>query len=157
MLLFIGDLSSLWMLTPRQKGFSSLRKRKFPSNRCFLSASTMGVRSPDTEFCSCQHEKTIKTTWPFQGRIQDHLFKKLAVVLPRKWRSLKIKKKRTTNLELLYQALLNLPPTSVSSERAFSVSGHLVSRRRSSLKDSSIDSLCFLHGWFVGPTERFTQ
>jgi hypothetical protein len=35
-------------------------------------------------------------------------------------------KARTGNLEKLYRALLNIAPTSVASERAFSVSGSFV-------------------------------
>ena len=65
-----GSITSLFCFrqktgrsVPWKEGFSSLRKRKFPSNRCFVSASTMGVRSTYTEFCSCRHEKTIKATW----------------------------------------------------------------------------------------------
>ena len=58
-------------------------------------------------------------------------------------------KSRTPNLELLYRALLNIPPTSVTCERLFSKSGFLVSNRRSSLEDRTIDDLCFLQWWFT--------
>ena len=37
---------------------------------------------------------------------------------------------------------------SVSSERAFSVSGGFVTEKRTSLKDSTINALCFLKGYF---------
>ena len=57
-------------------------------------------------------------------------------------------KARHGNLEKLYQALLNIAPTSVSCERAFSVSGDLVTSGRNRLKDSSINALCFLKGYF---------
>ena len=50
---------------------------------------------------------------------------------------------RSRNLENLYRALLSIKPTSVSSERAFSISGWLVSKRRSRLKNSIVDDLCF--------------
>ena len=50
---------------------------------------------------------------------------------------------RSKNLEKLYRALLSIKPTSVSSERAFSISGWLVSKRRSRLKNSIVDDLCF--------------
>ena len=53
-------------------------------------------------------------------------------------------KKKTENLERLYNALLNVSPTSVSSERAFSISGAFVVNRRASLKHSTLDDLCFL-------------
>jgi hypothetical protein len=57
-------------------------------------------------------------------------------------------RKRTENLEKLYKALLNISPTSVASERAFSISGAFVTKRRSGLSDKSIDDLCFLKGFF---------
>jgi hypothetical protein len=57
-------------------------------------------------------------------------------------------KQRTGNLEKLYRALLNIAPTSVASERAFSVSGSFVSRRRKGLSNEAIDDLCFLKGYF---------
>ena len=50
---------------------------------------------------------------------------------------------RSKNLENLYQALLSIKPTSVSSERAFSVSGSFVTKRRAKLKNSTVDDLCF--------------
>ena len=55
---------------------------------------------------------------------------------------------RSDNLTLLYQALLTIPPTSVESERAFSVAGLFVTKLRSSLGDKSIDQLCFLKAYF---------
>ena len=50
---------------------------------------------------------------------------------------------RSKNLENLYQALLSIKPTSVSSERAFSISGSFVTKRRAKLKNSTVDDLCF--------------
>jgi hypothetical protein len=46
------------------------------------------------------------------------------------------------------QALLNISPTSVASERAFSISGAFVTKRRSGLCDKSIDDLWFFKGFF---------
>ena len=56
---------------------------------------------------------------------------------------------RSKNLEKLLNALLTICPTSVSSERAFSVSGSIVVRRRAGLKDETINDLCFLNGFFT--------
>jgi hypothetical protein len=42
------------------------------------------------------------------------------------------------NLEKLYRALLNIAPTSVASERAFSVSDSFVSRRQKGLSNEAI-------------------
>ena len=55
---------------------------------------------------------------------------------------------RSKNLELLYKILQNVAPTSVASERAFSISSNFVSKKRSRLSDKSIDNLCFLKGVF---------
>ena len=50
---------------------------------------------------------------------------------------------RSPNLELLYKALLSIKPTSVSSERAFSISGTFLSKRRARLSNKIVDDLCF--------------
>ena len=62
-------------------------------------------------------------------------------------------KKRTENLEKLYQALTTLPPTSVACERVFSISKFLVNARRASLKDKTIDDLVFLRWYFDNHTK----
>ena len=53
---------------------------------------------------------------------------------------------KTSNLKILFNALSTIQPTSVESERAFSACGLFLSKLRSSLKDSTIDCLCFLRG-----------
>jgi hypothetical protein len=75
---------------------------------------------------------------------QDNNFKSLS----KEMAAFEASKNRTENLEKLYQALLNISPTSVASERAFSISGSFVSQRRSRLSDASVDDLCFLKGYF---------
>ena len=47
-------------------------------------------------------------------------------------------------LELLQTALLTIPPTSVESERAFSIFGYFCNKLRSSLKNATINALLFL-------------
>jgi hypothetical protein len=74
----------------------------------------------------------------------DNTFKSLS----KEMAAFEASKNRTENLEKLYQALLNISPTSVASERAFSISGSFVSRRRSGLSNASVDDLCFLKGYF---------
>lgn len=51
-------------------------------------------------------------------------------------------------LDLCYNTLKSIPPTSVESERAFSVSGNFCTKLRSRLSDKTIDDLCFLRGHF---------
>ena len=55
---------------------------------------------------------------------------------------------RTVNLEYLYKALLTVKPTSMQSERAFSVASLYVTRIRSRLNDNSLDMLCSLKSYF---------
>ena len=57
--------------------------------------------------------------------------------------------KRTTNLELLFQAFETIPPTSVESERAFSAAGLFVTKIRSRMSDDLLDTLCFLKAYFL--------
>ncbi|KAJ2941580.1 hypothetical protein O0L34_g14633 [Tuta absoluta] len=56
--------------------------------------------------------------------------------------------KRTPNLELLYNALRTIMPTSTESERTFSVSGNFATKIRSRLSDKSLSSLVFLRHYF---------
>ena len=55
---------------------------------------------------------------------------------------------KNANLVKLNAALLNLPPTSVSCERVFSVSGNFGNKQRARLSDDSLDSLVFLKYYF---------
>ena len=53
------------------------------------------------------------------------------------------------DLEKLLNAMLTDCPSSVSSERAFNISGSVVVKRRAWLKDETIDDLYFLNGFFT--------
>lgn len=56
--------------------------------------------------------------------------------------------KRGHHLELAYQYLLTIPPTSVEPERVFSAAGCIGSKIRSRLGDATIDALLFLRSFF---------
>ena len=56
-------------------------------------------------------------------------------------------RKRPTQLELLFNALLSIPPTSVEAERAFSAGGLFVTKLRSRLSDKSLNALTFLRSY----------
>lgn len=55
---------------------------------------------------------------------------------------------RGVHLQIVYDSLLTIRPTSVESERAFSSAGYLVSKVRASLNDDTIDNLCFLRSYY---------
>lgn len=57
--------------------------------------------------------------------------------------------KRTKNLDLLFNALKTIKPSSVASERVFSISGNFVSKVRTRLSSKFIDVLCFLKSYFI--------
>lgn len=52
--------------------------------------------------------------------------------------------KRGHHLDLAYQYLMSIPPTSVESERAFSAAGCIGTKIRSRLGDATLDALLFL-------------
>ena len=55
----------------------------------------------------------------------------------------------SADLILFKNALITIKPTSVSSERVFSISGKFVSPLRCRLRDVSIDALVFLKYYFL--------
>lgn len=54
----------------------------------------------------------------------------------------------TPGLKVLFTALKSIKPTSTDSERVFSDSMNICSKRRLSLSDASISKLCFLKSYF---------
>jgi hypothetical protein len=55
----------------------------------------------------------------------------------------------SSDLDLLFDALKTIKPSSVASERVFSISGNFVSRIRTRLSNRSVDILCFLKSYFL--------
>jgi len=51
-------------------------------------------------------------------------------------------------IELLYNALSNIPPTSVECERVFSDAGRIISNRRRSMSDSVLNAVVFLKQFY---------
>jgi hypothetical protein len=51
-------------------------------------------------------------------------------------------------LQLVYDYLQSIPPTSVEAERAFSAAGLLCTKIRSRLSDATLDTLCFLRSYY---------
>lgn len=57
--------------------------------------------------------------------------------------------KRTSRLELLYQALLSVKPTSTASERVFSVAGNFMTSLRNRMNTDTLNALIFLKYYFM--------
>ena len=55
---------------------------------------------------------------------------------------------RGRNLQLIYDYIMSVPPTSVDAERASSVAGIICSSLRTRLSDETLDSLCLLRPYF---------
>ena len=60
----------------------------------------------------------------------------------------KIDGNRGKYLQICYDALKTIAPTSVESERSFSAAGLICTKIRTRLNDETIDTLCFLKAYF---------
>lgn len=56
--------------------------------------------------------------------------------------------KRGSNLEHLYNAVLTIKPTSVESERSFSVAGNFATKIRNKLSNETLNALCVLKSFY---------
>ena len=56
--------------------------------------------------------------------------------------------KRPKNLDLLLDALESIPPTSVESERIFSITGKILTKQCAKMSDKMLDALVFLKAWY---------
>jgi hypothetical protein len=61
--------------------------------------------------------------------------------------------KRTKDLDILFNALKAIKPSSVASERVFSVSGNFLSKIRTRLSHRSVDILRFFE--IIFPEEKY--
>lgn len=52
-------------------------------------------------------------------------------------------------LEIVYQALLTIPPSSIEAERSFSAAGNVCTKLRTSLSDKKLDAICFLRAYLM--------
>lgn len=63
---------------------------------------------------------------------------------------------KTQNIEYLFNAILTIRPTSVESERMFSVTGQFVNKIRNRLSDESINALSVLKNYFLNQNKKLT-
>ena len=88
-------------------------------------------------------EQAIKQSMGSSSSSSDrkHISKELEVF--------EVTSERTKNIDLLYDAIQSVPPTSVESERAFSAAGIFVTKLRTRLSDKSINAICLLRGYYI--------
>lgn len=60
---------------------------------------------------------------------------------------------RGLHLDMAYNCLLTIPPSSVESERAFSSAGVMCSKLRTRMSDSVLDDLLFTRSYFKASHE----
>ena len=60
-------------------------------------------------------------------------------------------------LNKLFNALQSIPPTSVESERAFSITGQFATKLRTKLADNTLDSLVFLKASYKKESKNIDQ
>ena len=57
--------------------------------------------------------------------------------------------KKTNNLQLLFDALLTMKPTSVEAERSFSAAGYFLSKLPTRMGENTLNALCSLRCYFI--------
>ena len=100
------------------------------------------IRNNNNELTLAQELKCFIKTSDFQmkidkGEIGSKLVKKEMALF-------EASKSKPKNLDMLFNALKTIPPTSVEAERAFSCLGLFATKIRSSLQDDTLDALTFL-------------
>lgn len=134
--------------------------RKFVQNTLErLSVSTTEARRAESPIVNETPE--TNTARPMQDQLQLAIEKGLAkspmpsgpannlnMVLKREMALYESTGALGVNLNTMYNFLQTIPPTSVDSERAFSAAGILCTKFRSRLNDDTIDTLCYLRGFF---------
>ncbi|KAJ2946728.1 hypothetical protein O0L34_g12787 [Tuta absoluta] len=138
------------------------RLKKFESSIAFEFSDRLTQRIEKSESESSPNESLLVTAEgqreiSFAEELQDAIQNVLKDTPTPRTRFARLKKdfdlftssvKRTPNLDLLYNALRTIMPTSTESERTFSVSGNFATKIRSRLSDKSLSSLVFLKHYF---------
>jgi hypothetical protein len=111
----------------------------------------------EVEMLDMPEENLPTASVSLQEQLQKYIDDSLEVTLPDtnltslslEFKVLENQKKRTANLEHLYQALLTIKPSSVEAERIFSIAGNFATKIRSRLSDRSLCALVFLKKYFL--------
>ena len=111
------------------------RVRNASDTETLLQLACHGVRGPRQSEAAMKVMETDKVT-PMKENKDKHLAKEFDLF--------DATGQRTTNIDLLLEALKSIPPTSVESDRSLSAAGLFVTKLRTRLSDGSVDQLCLL-------------
>ena len=90
-------------------------------------------------------EKLNKAIAEATAEQDEHL---LPTSLAQDFKMYEATKKRTEHLEILFQSLMSVKPTSVESERTFSIGGGFATKVRSRMSDETLSALVTLKTFF---------
>ena len=98
-------------------------------------------------FLRQQMEMAIKSslTQPSSNRLNDN---SMLAAIKSEMAVFECSGVRGRYLQLVYDYLQSIPPTSVEAERAFSAAGLLCTKIRSRLTDATLDTLCFIRSYY---------
>lgn len=123
-------------------------------NRLFAKPNDIEESNDDVEECGADKEKTFEEVLNAainNANVCTPSYSKstLKCSLKKEWKFLEGCGQKTQNVEFLFNALLTIRPTSLESERAFSVAGQFVNKIRNRLSDESINALSVLKNYFL--------
>ena len=126
-------------------------------NELYLEDETMEVEVHQNEETGTETSTASTFAQNLQKKISLKKTPKVGDVVPIK-KSLKSEmqlfeatngEQRGESLQKLFLVLKNIAPTSIASERAFSISANFIPKVRSLLSDEAIDDLCFEKRYFA--------
>lgn len=114
----------------------------------FLSTST-AIRAPTMKE-KLQLLLKSKTETLSEERVSNHMQKKnLMQIIKKELDYFQHEKVKGKYIQMAFDYLITIRPTSVECERAFSSAGLFCTKIRSLLGDESLDKLCFLRAYFL--------
>lgn len=112
-----------------------------------LADDVIEVNEPDPDDYDAQLDAYISNKTKIEadsGAVEPPLER----IISKELEAFKLRRKRGELLDLVTGWLLSIPPTSVESERSFSVSGRFCTNIRNRLSDHSLNCLCILKWYF---------
>lgn len=101
--------------------------------------------------CILQEKLKIKLTQALQGPVEknENTKQHLTKLVKQELSFYEANTKLGPFLSRLLNSLKTIQPTSIESERVFSMSSNFCTKKRSSLGDNSLNALCFLKTYFL--------